>query len=127
MSAACISGYVWLAYHIWSDITSSESAGVCLIKNVLHIPCPSCGVTRSVLLLLQGDIYAALMINPLGILISIGMLILPAGIITDLLTGRTYLHTAYQYSEKLLRRKYIAFPLILLVLLNWIWNITKDI
>lgn len=37
----------------------------CLMKRLLHIPCPACGGTRAGLCLLHGDIAAAFAYNPL--------------------------------------------------------------
>lgn len=37
----------------------------CVFKGITGIPCPTCGTTRSVLYLSQGDIATALVMNPL--------------------------------------------------------------
>ena len=37
----------------------------CVFKGITGVPCPTCGATRSVLLLSQGDIAAAFAMNPL--------------------------------------------------------------
>jgi hypothetical protein len=37
------------------------------------------------------------------------------------------LYNFYNQTELVLKRKWIAIPAILLVLLNWIWNIAKGL
>ena len=39
------------------------------------IPCPTCGMTRGMASLLHGDVHTALLLNPLGMLLLLGMVI----------------------------------------------------
>ena len=39
---------------------------VCLMQNYLHIPCPTCGLTRAVVCLLKGDVSRSFAFHPLG-------------------------------------------------------------
>ena len=39
---------------------------VCLVQSLFGIPCPGCGITRSVLAFLGGDVGGALTLNPVG-------------------------------------------------------------
>ena len=70
LSLACMVGYSWLAL---VGRLKPEEVGkqydVCLIHHFAHIPCPSCGSTRSVLSLLHGDLLGGLYWNPLGLII----------------------------------------------------------
>jgi len=43
-------------------------APACIFKGITGIPCPTCGTTRSVVYLSQGDIATALIMNPLAAL-----------------------------------------------------------
>ncbi len=46
----------------------------CMFRKLTGLPCPTCGATRSVVHLAQGDISAAFMMNPLaagGVLIAV--------------------------------------------------------
>ena len=124
---ACLAGYVWLYFSITKNITENKSVEVCLIKHVTNIPCPSCGSTRSVISLIKGDFIEALNFNPIGYLIAIIMLIAPLWIIADTIKRTKTLFDFYLKIETYLKRPKIAIPLILLVIINWIWNITKEL
>jgi hypothetical protein len=120
---ACLAGYIWLYF----GITENKSVEVCLIKHVTKIPCPSCGSTRSVISLITGDFIGALNLNPIGYLVAIIMLISPLWIIVDSIKRTKTLFDFYLKIETYLKRPKIAISLILLVIINWIWNITKGL
>jgi hypothetical protein len=128
LAVACVAGYVWLFYNLSSKhLEKTEGVGVCIIKHATNIPCPSCGSTRSVLSLMEGDLVDALMINPLGIVIALILIIAPLWLVLDLFTKRNSLFEYYQKGEKLLKSPFIAAPLIILVFANWVWNIMKGL
>lgn len=128
LSVANLAGYIWLYYGISNaNKGNHHMVGVCLIKQVTNIPCPSCGSTRSVLALLQGGFLESLYINPFGLLIALFMLVTPIWILFDLITKRKTLFDFYFYSEAFLKKQVVAIPLVLIVILNWIWNISKGL
>ena len=124
---ACLAGYIWLYFSITKKITENKSVEICFIKHLTNIPCPSCGSTRSVISLTKGDFIGALNSNPIGYLVAIIMLIAPIWIITDTIKKTKTLFDFYIKIETYLKRPKIAIPLILLVIINWIWNITKGL
>ena len=124
---ACLAGYVWLFYSMTKPQSKGNAVEVCLFKHVTNIPCPSCGSTRSVLSITHGDILQALYINPLGIIVALIMLIAPVWIMFDIVAGKKTLSDFYRKTEVFLKKTWIAIPLILLVIINWIWNITKEL
>jgi hypothetical protein len=77
--------------------------------------------------LTKGDFIGALKFNPIGYLVAIIMLIAPIWIIADTIKGTKTLFNFYIKTETYLKRPKIAITLILLVIINWIWNITKEI
>ncbi|HAQ18251.1 MAG TPA: DUF2752 domain-containing protein [Prolixibacteraceae bacterium] len=127
LSSACAAGYIWLMLIYHRNVTLSLEPGVCMFKRVTGVPCPSCGSTRSVLSILNGDIFGAILWNPIGIIIVFILLVFPFWIIYDVLFRKDTLYRFYNRSELFLRRNWIAIPAILLVLLNWIWNILKGL
>ncbi|MCE2771205.1 MAG: DUF2752 domain-containing protein [Saprospiraceae bacterium] len=100
---------------------------VCLIKNATNIPCPSCGTTRAVVSLVNGDFFEALFLNPFGYIVALIMLLAPIWIVFDLISKKNSLFIFYQKIEKFLVRPKLAILLIFLVLANWIWNISKGL
>jgi len=124
---ACFAGYVWIYLGLTNDFIQKKSVQVCPIKYITNIPCPSCGSTRSVILLTQGNFIEAFRINPLGYIIAIVMLLTPLWIAFDIICKRKTFFAFYKTIENYLSKPKYAMPLILLVIINWIWNITKEL
>ncbi|WP_169311996.1 DUF2752 domain-containing protein [Pseudopedobacter saltans] len=98
-----------------------------MIKHLTTIPCPSCGATRSIISLTKGDFIDALKLNPMGYIIALIMLIVPIWTTTDILRKSNTLFDFYQKTETYIRKPKYAIPLIVLVIINWIWNIIKGL
>tara|TARA_B110000091_G_scaffold167086_1_gene178777 strand:- start:46582 stop:46998 length:417 start_codon:yes stop_codon:yes gene_type:complete len=124
---ACIVGYIWIYFISEKQFTENNSVNACLIKHLTNIPCPSCGSSRSVISLLNGDFIVALNFNPIGYIVALIMLVAPVWIIMDIIKKTNSLFNFYLKTENYLKRLKIAIPLILLVIINWIWNITKGL
>jgi hypothetical protein len=124
---ACAAGYFRIGWLLTGGQTDKVAAGFCLIRRVTGVPCPSCGTTRSILLLMSGDIAGSLLLNPFGIIVAIIMIGTPVWIMADFLSRRrSFLHF-YLHAERMVRTPGVAATLILLVLLNWVWNIGKGL
>ncbi len=123
-----LAGYGWLACNV---ITASGEGGppaFCLFKEVTGLPCPSCGATRSVLLLGRGDFEAALLLNPLGFLLVAGLLVIPFWLGYDIVRRRESFYRRYNAIEEFLRqKKWVVFAAGIFLLINWAWNITKGL
>jgi len=63
--------------------------------------------------------------NPIGFILGLGMFVVPVWILADLLNKKESFYTFYRRFEALLREKWVAIPVILLIACNWIWNIYK--
>jgi hypothetical protein len=126
IACSCLAGYAWLAYNLYQT-GHSNLFTVCFIKNLTGIPCPSCGSTRSVIEIFQGNILHALQLNPIGFIISFAMICAPIWLILDLVLQKNTLFNFYKKFELTLKKRVVALPLILLFLINWIWNIYKDL
>lgn len=124
---ACLAGYIWLYLVFSKNLTDNKSFEVCLIKQITNIPCPSCGSTRSIISIIKGDYIGSLYINPMGIIIGIIMLLSPIWIIIDLTMRMNTLYVFYQKIEAYIQRQKVAIALILIAVVNWIWNISKGL
>lgn len=123
----CLAGSIGLFYSMNQTASEPQVFGKCLMKHTLGIPCPSCGTTRSVNSLLEGDIIAAWQWNPFGFIVAAFMFVLPFWIVVDILRGSSSLWVNYQKVESKLRTPVLATILILLVFANWIWNFYKQV
>ena len=122
---ACLAGFIYLFYNIHT--LQSQTFRVCIIKNVSGYPCPSCGTTRAVTLLLNGRFIESLVLNPIGIVVAIIMIIFPIWILIDIIFKKETFYFWYKKAEGTIRKPWLASILIVLVLLNWIWNIYKHL
>jgi len=126
IAVACLAGYVWLIY-LHTYVGTSKQPTICMIKSITSVPCPSCGTSRAVILIMEGDYIEALKMNPLGFIISCILLVCPLWILADLMMrGNSFLHF-YHAMESFLRIRWVALMMITLVITNWIWNIMKGI
>ena len=128
LSIACLAGYIWLYLNLSNFYAKPTSQiGVCLFKRLTSIPCPSCGTTRSVLSILQGNLLQAFYWNPFGFLLLAVLIITPIWLVIDAISKKNSLLTFYVSVEKKLQQKSIAISAIALVLINWYWNIHKGL
>lgn len=96
-------------------------------KHITDIPCPSCGTTRSVVSFFRGDFFQALYLNPLGVITALGLLVLPFMLLFDWFSGKKTVYRCYEKTENILKKPQVYLPLLVLVILNWIWNIHKGL
>lgn len=122
-----LAGYIWLYFNILDNPANSNIGNVCLIKAATNIPCPSCGSTRSVIFIIEGNFKSALYANPFGFIIAFIMVCSPFWIFLDIITGRSSYYQYFQKFESVLRKPKISIILILIVLSNWAWAIMKGL
>lgn len=120
-----LGAYAWVGLHL---TTESGMGPVCLFKNVTGIPCPSCGITRAMILFLNGEWQAGVMTNPFVVLAVVAMLVVPAWLVFDVLSGKPSFLQAFRWLEERVKtNKLIWIPLVVLALANWGWNIVKNL
>jgi hypothetical protein len=122
-----LAGYIWVFYNINLPGKMANKFGGCLIKEITNIPCPSCGTTRSLLLLWKGEFLAAMLMNPFGLLMAAMMFWTPIWLAFDVLTKKNTFFVFFQRVEQFFKTRKIAILAIALVLLNWFWNINKQL
>ncbi|HEX9981420.1 MAG TPA: DUF2752 domain-containing protein [Flavobacterium sp.] len=123
---ACAMGYGWLLFSI-SGFGTAGNFTPCIFKTVTGYACPSCGSTRAAVWLFHGKILQSLMVNPLGLILVVMMIALPLWIFADIVQRKQTLLNFYLSMERKLQTRWIAGVLIALVLVNWIWNIYKEL
>jgi hypothetical protein len=120
----CLAGYFWIYFNLTNFHTSVD---LCLFKHVTKIPCPSCGSTRSIIQVVQGNILQAIYLNPLGLFGTLMLLITPIWILLDIIIQKKTLYNSYQKIETYFKNPKIAIVSIILIIINWIWNIHKEL
>lgn len=125
--AGSVAGYTWLFFNELVTVASHNRYGGCIMKSMTHVPCPSCGTTRSVESLLQGDLEGALYWNPMGLLVLVIMVVAPVWILIDTLNRKYTLYSFYLLVEETMKKKKFALFFGLLIVGNWIWNIYKGL
>jgi hypothetical protein len=123
-----LTAYGWLGWNVVKGPTDGDGFTPCLFKTVTHLPCPSCGTTRALLMLLRGDVWDSIMMNPLGIIALLALLVIPLWIVFDMVRKSDSFYRSYIAAERLMKRNLaVSIPLIALVVSNWIWNIAKGL
>ncbi len=118
-------GYAWLG---WNVVEESTTPTTCMFKTITHLPCPSCGTTRAIVLLVNGNVEASLLVNPLGLFLAFALMIVPSWTVMDMIRRSDSLFRLYVTAERLLgNNKWVSVPAIAAVLLNWFWNIAKGL
>lgn len=117
-------GIIFLLPFCITDFNPLHGHTVCMMKNIFGIPCPSCGGTRSVLSIINGNFLQALLYNPFGYILLL-LLLSPIWIILDLMNKTSGFYNFYKKTEHILRQRTVYYPLVLLILVNWLWNFYK--
>jgi hypothetical protein len=71
---------------VW--VAGYELHWTCWFKQQFGIPCPGCGMTRSTLLALNGHIREAMLLNPAGPLLVLGIIVFGATMLCMMLYQR---------------------------------------
>ena len=122
-SFLAMSGAWWL----WNQLDVFGGSTWCLFKTATGLPCPSCGTTRAFGHLINGNWGLAIATNPLGLL-TIALLAYGGMVLSyDLLTGRNMLDRLFRSANAQLKRSTVFYPVIITILLNWFWNVSKGL
>jgi hypothetical protein len=128
LASLSFAGYGWLAWNSTRLASYAPIPGACMFKAVTHVPCPSCGTTRAIMLLLHGNPVASLLLNPFGAVLFAALVVIPIWLLADILVKGESLYRFYTGAERMLRRKiWISISLLILVIANWFWNISKEL
>ena len=95
----------------------------CIFRRLTGVPCWGCGTVRVMQLLMQGKVIEALMLNPLSVVACIMVVV---GMVIWWMDYFCHTHVLFSLSRKKIHPLIIA-GLVVLVLLNWVWNIQKGL
>jgi hypothetical protein len=97
VAAASVGAVIWLdallvrlLFH--ADETAVWMLGrkipwVCSMRTVFGLPCPTCGMTRSMILSLQGEFRSAWQVAPGGLAATVGLLIFATALLAAAVAG----------------------------------------
>lgn len=121
-SALVLAGVVLAAAGL-TALDGHIATTVCPFRRITGIPCPGCGGLRSAHLLLQGDLWGALGLNPLSVLLIVWIVVSVVWLAVDVVRGSdTYINI---YHRKWSRGATITAVVILLA--QWMWNICRGL
>ena len=105
----------------------------CPFKAIFGVPCPTCGTTRALVALLKGNFGDAFHINPLGIFVTITIVIYMGLRIIDSICGTFMVEHLFNRPFEQLKKNHkgllitiISFSGIIAVL-NAYWNYIKGL
>jgi hypothetical protein len=127
LSLFYLMGLAWIGYSFQNSQFSFETDfSPCIVKNVTGFACPSCGSTRALMKIFQGNFTEAFFWNPIGYLYLVLLLIFPFWLTFDLIFKKKSILQFYHGFNSFFRHKWVFIPAICLIVANWIWNICKD-
>lgn len=119
----CCLGWIW----VFSHVENHQNTTLCYMQWLFHFPCPTCGITRSIIALTKGNISLSFYEHPLGIPAAIAMVIFPLWIISDWMQRRaSFEQFTLSFFNTLQKKKYMV-PFAGIFLCCWIWNIYKHL
>lgn len=110
-------------------IESSKS--ICPFKMLTGLPCPGCGITKSIIFLYKGDINKSLAYHIFGLPVILFCIVSISVLLLELLTKKEYLHWLF-YSTKLaytlafILITYHVARLVILISHNTVADILKE-
>ncbi len=120
-----IAGYSWILLNHYLLKANNPTPDVCLFRQVTGIPCPSCGTTHAVLSIAKGDFLQAVKENILGFPVALMLMLFPAWVLIDLVWKKDSFYHFYFQAESILRKHWVAWSGLAILLVNWGWHIIR--
>ena len=115
---AVVVGLLWLSFvaiTVYLSINTGKNVELCLFKKITHIPCPTCGITRSCMSIFKGNFLTAFLYNPLIFLA--GFIFFIIAIIKVLFAKSLKINLTKK------EKKIIWVILTILFIVNWVYVI----
>lgn len=120
MWGGLVLAYFWILYNLLKDKGTDFS--VCPFRNVTGLPCPGCGITRSVCFALSGSFEESVAMNPLGLAVVMVLFVLPF----FLLFAPQWSYSRWIDMENLLAKPSVTAVVIAFLIALWIYNIVRE-
>lgn len=98
-----------------AGLAVSSRVPLCLFNLVMGVPCPGCGMTRSMVRLADGDVVGAFRMHPAGPVLVALWLGVVAGTAVGLVRGGD---PVARFAER--RGVWIVVPLLVLIVGSWV-------
>lgn len=114
---------------VW--VAGYELHGSCWVQERFGAPCPFCGITRSIVLTIHGELARAAELNPAGVMIVLGVAIVCAVCVLFVFTQNDHAHLeadARSAMKRIHNRIALVFSLyagltIFALLAGWAWRL----
>ena len=102
-------------------LLGKEFGSTCSFKQHFGHPCPTCGMTRSVILSLHGEIAQAWQVNPAGILLVLGIALFSAAMLVLFLYQQLSVPTRSELLRSRIQTWALAYGIVLAITLISHW------
>ena len=92
--------------------------GDCAAPRVWGIPCPTCGITTAFVHAARGHVLTALIVQPVGFLLAVGIAATTIASAVTVVTGRRWVVNWWRVSPL-----WLALAVVAVVLLAWVYKI----
>jgi hypothetical protein len=118
--------WLWIFYTLYAGMAQGFSP--CIFRGITGISCPSCGITRGIVALLQGNISAPAHYNMLAYIAMPVLVIAPLWLIVDSISAKASMYTTYTHALHISKqRPAILISFFALIAANWIWTLYNNI
>lgn len=136
-TAGLVGALVLLQLGLLRALTSATTAEVfvaghklgwgCWFKERFGIPCPMCGMTRSVLLTLHGQVDQAWHLNPAGVVFLVGLVLFTAAMFLLMVQQQTHARPAVNKTVRQIRIWTTAYGamFVAVLLLHWVVEVSR--
>ncbi|MBR4813919.1 MAG: DUF2752 domain-containing protein [Paludibacteraceae bacterium] len=116
-----LAAYVWLAINMMLE--EGEGFIVCPFRRLTSMPCPGCGLTTSILLMLHGEFATAVSLNPM-VLLAVPVLV--GSPILLLLKADKCFELWCRFEDYITKGKW-GWLIFLIIAINWIYLIISSL
>jgi hypothetical protein len=118
-----VTGMIWLTLNL---AMRSQVPSVCLTKNMTGLPCPTCGVTDSMVLLLSGDVRGSFGANAAGPFMLLLIITAGIGILRYIVIDRRSIPEVITVMESyVLRKRTVLHLLGIALFFNWLFMLYR--